>query len=256
MLISVSSNRDSKSTILEQVTDQNKSSLHRYQDLAIGTNNLWDLTLYEAINFFFSGMPGAPGLLLRKILYPKILSRVGRNVLFGRNVAIRHGRKIELGDNVIIDDNVLLDAKGSSNSGLSIGNNSMISRNCTLACKGGNIKLGSNGVIGVNSLIHAVKGSDVIIGNDVIIGAFTYFIGGGGYNSSAPDIPFKKQGAVTKGGVVVKDNVWIGSHVQLLDGVHVGTGCIIGAGAVVTKDIEDYAVVAGIPARKIRSRKP
>lgn len=57
---------------------------------------------------------------------------------------------------------------------------------------------------------------------------------------------------VREGGVIIKDDVWIGAGVIILSGVTVGECSVIGAGAVVTKDVEPYTVVAGVPARKIR----
>ena len=47
-----------------------------------------------------------------------------------------------------------------------------------------------------------------------------------------------------------------GSHVIILAGVTVGRGCVIGAGAVIAKDIPDWAVVVGNPARIVKYRKP
>ena len=51
------------------------------------------------------------------------------------------------------------------------------------------------------------------------------------------------------------DHVWIGAGVTILDGCTIGRGCIVGAGAVVTKSIEPYAIVAGVPAKKIGMRE-
>lgn len=54
--------------------------------------------------------------------------------------------------------------------------------------------------------------------------------------------------------VVIGDRAWIGSHAVLLHSVNVGEGAVVAAGAVVTKDVPPYAIVAGIPARRIGER--
>lgn len=58
--------------------------------------------------------------------------------------------------------------------------------------------------------------------------------------------PFKR--------VRIGNDVWIGTRVMVLGGVTVGDGAIIGAGSIVTKDVEPYSIVAGVPARSIRYR--
>lgn len=56
-------------------------------------------------------------------------------------------------------------------------------------------------------------------------------------------------------GLVIEEDAWIGSNVIILPKVtRIGKGAIIGAGSVVTKNVEDYAIVAGNPARKIGER--
>lgn len=60
---------------------------------------------------------------------------------------------------------------------------------------------------------------------------------------------------VREGGVIIKDDVWIGAGVIILSGVTIGECSVIGAGAVVTKDVEPYTIVAGVPARKIKDIK-
>jgi acetyltransferase-like isoleucine patch superfamily enzyme len=58
----------------------------------------------------------------------------------------------------------------------------------------------------------------------------------------------------TKGDIVIGNDVWIGQNALILSGVKVGDGAIVGAGAVVSKDIPDFAVVAGNPATVVKYR--
>ena len=60
--------------------------------------------------------------------------------------------------------------------------------------------------------------------------------------------------ALSKGDIVVDDDVWIGYGATILSGVHIGQGAVIAAGAIVTKNVEPYQIVAGIPAKPIKYR--
>lgn len=64
------------------------------------------------------------------------------------------------------------------------------------------------------------------------------------------------QDAVCRGPVRIGHDVWIGTAALILDGVSIGSGAVIAAGAVVTKDVEPYAIVGGNPARVVRHRFP
>lgn len=114
---------------------------------------------------------------------------------------------------------------------------------------GSGISIGNNSGLGVNCLVHGPLeiGENVMMGPNVVIFTHTH-------NYSRIDIPMCKQGSsVTK--VSIGNDVWIGMRAIIMPGVNVGNGVIIGAGAVVTKDIPDYAVVGGVPAKIIRFRK-
>lgn len=245
----------SEGTLHEQLTDGSKSAFARYQDLALGSNSVWYLIKYELIMLIASWVPGALGLVLRKFLYPFVLGDVGSNVVFGQGVAIRHGLKITIGSGVIIDDGAVLDAKGGANSGIVIGDNTIISRNVVLSCKNGDITIGSNCTVGISTLVHAMEGSDVVIGDEVLIGAFCYFIGSGPYGTENLELPFKKQGMLPQGGITIANNVWFGSHVQVLDGVNIEHSSIVGASTVVNKAIKEFDIVAGVPMKVLRNRK-
>lgn len=64
----------------------------------------------------------------------------------------------------------------------------------------------------------------------------------------------EKYEAGTKGDIIIEDDVWIGCGATIMSGVHIGKGAVIAAGAVVTKDVEPYAIVAGVPAKTIKMR--
>jgi Acetyltransferase (isoleucine patch superfamily) len=55
--------------------------------------------------------------------------------------------------------------------------------------------------------------------------------------------------------IVIEDDVWIGANATILPGVKVGRGSVIGAGSVVNKDIPEYSLAVGVPAKVIRNRK-
>lgn len=75
------------------------------------------------------------------------------------------------------------------------------------------------------------------------------------FNKLAPNAyGYIKGHPKSKGDVVIGNDVWIAAGATILPGVHVGNGAVIGAGAFVTKDVPDYAIVGGNPAKLIRYR--
>lgn len=71
---------------------------------------------------------------------------------------------------------------------------------------------------------------------------------------SRTDIPMREQGMQDFKPVSIGNDVWIGSRVTITSGVKIGNGCIIGTGSVVTKDVPDFAVVGGNPAKILKYR--
>lgn len=95
----------------------------------------------------------------------------------------------------------------------------------------------------------------VTIGNYLMMAEDVLFLGGNHVYDDI-DTPMMFQGGTTKTELVIADDVWIGARVIVLPGCkHIGKGAIIGAGSVVTKDVPDYAIVGGNPARVIRLRR-
>ena len=70
----------------------------------------------------------------------------------------------------------------------------------------------------------------------------------------APERPIRTQ-RVRSRGIVVGEDVWIGAAATVTDGVRVADHAVIGAGAVVTRDVAEFAIVAGVPARQIGDRR-
>jgi len=229
---------------------QDGGAAGKYQELIIGRPGIVALITYELVMLVSSWVPGALGLVLRRFLYPLLLGDCGRKPVFGQNVVLRHPHKIRLGDNVIVDDNCMLDAKGSSNRGIALGDGVFLGRNTILSCKNGDIELADGVNIGFNSQI--ASGSSVRIGKDGLLAAYCYLIGGG-HEFSDPNTPVQEQKAVSHG-VVLGDNVWLGAGVKVLDGVSVGADSVVGAGAVVSEDVPERSIAAGIPARVLRQR--
>ena len=122
-------------------------------------------------------------------------------------------------------------------------------------------------------IVQTGQNGSVIIGSDThiqprcLISAFMGKIRIGRFGEIAPHCafysydhgykankPIRNQPLQTKGGIVIEDDVWLGYGVIVLDGVRIRKGAVIGAGAIVTKDIPENAVAAGIPARVIKMR--
>ncbi len=243
---------DPRITVIQQeLFNENRSKVDKYRDLVIGRPGLGPLVAYELVMLLSSWVPGALGLFLRSKLYPLVLGRVGRNVVFGVNVTLRHPHKIRIGDNVVIDDGCCLDAKGTDNHGLVIGHGVFVGRNTILSCKNGDIAIEDRANIGFNCEIFSA--SRVRLGQDTLMAAYTYLVGGD-HLYDRVDIPVLQQGRTARG-IDVGNGVWLGTHVVVTDGSTIGRDAIIGAGAVVVGEVPEFAIAAGIPAKVMRDRR-
>jgi len=162
---------------------------------------------------------------------------------------------------------------------LTVGSNFIAEEYCEINCLSVNgIKLGNKVTIGSYALIRPTgkyggePGMGLIVGDNSNIGPFAY-IGCSGmitigsnvmisprvsiyaenHNFSRTDITMKEQG-VTREDVIIEDDCWIAANSIVLAGVTIGKGSIVAAGSVVTKDVPPYSIVAGSPARVIKSR--
>lgn len=107
------------------------------------------------------------------------------------------------------------------------------------------IKLGNNCHINQSCFIDGRAG--VEIGNNVSISHYCHLVTGShDLHSTTFDYIGKS--------IILKDYVWIGIGATILQGVTIGRGAVVCAGAVVTKNVPDFAIVAGVPAKIIGER--
>lgn len=76
------------------------------------------------------------------------------------------------------------------------------------------------------------------------------------YMKDEPAFAAARDAFIPAGNTVIGNDVWIGSEAMIMPGVSVGHGAIVGSRAVVTRDVADYAIVAGNPAKELRMRFP
>lgn len=106
---------------------------------------------------------------------------------------------------------------------------------------------------------YSYLGTSCYIGPNVVLGRYVvaadqFAIVGQDHEFRRPGVPVSYGGAPKRKRTYIEDDVWIGFRVTMIAGVTVGRGAIIAAGAVVTKDVEPYSIMAGVPARKIGDR--
>lgn len=193
--------------------------------------------------------------LLRGMFLKLFLGQTQGLLLVKKHVRLRNPRMIKLGKNFIAED--FCEIQGLSNKGITIGDNVTIGSMSMIRPSGyyGD-RMGEGMVIGDNSNIGPYNfvgcsgfvniGKNVLIGSHVVILAESHIF-------ESTDKLMKSQG-LTREGITIEDDCWLGTGSKILDGVTIGEGSIVGAGAVVTKSVEPYSIVAGVPARLIRKR--
>ena len=101
---------------------------------------------------------------------------------------------------------------------------------------------------------HITAINKISIGNGVLTGRWVTITDNshGIFNKEELDLTPLVRPLYSKGDISIGDNVWIGDKVTILSNVSIGKGCIIAANSVVTKDIPEYCMIAGVPARIIK----
>jgi acetyltransferase-like isoleucine patch superfamily enzyme len=116
---------------------------------------------------------------------------------------------------------------------------SIIDTNC------GDIEIGDNVSFNHYSVLYGHGG--VVIGSDTRIAAHVVIIPAN--HRYADRLQLIREQGLTCNGINIDENVWVGTKATILDGVNIGKGAVIGASALVTKDVPEYTVAKGVPAR-------
>jgi acetyltransferase-like isoleucine patch superfamily enzyme len=237
----------------KELIDAKRPLAAKYGSLFVGKKGPWALFKYEFVQMFITPVPGALGLWLRKIFYPRLMKKVGRGVVFGRNITLRHPYKIEIGDNTFIDDNAVLDAKGGSNAGIRIGTNAYLGRNTALSCKEGSIEIGDYANLSADCSL--LSETSIRIGRTSFLAGGCYLVAGGNHPITDTSKPIMFQPSEAKGGIEIGEDVWLGAGVTVLDGVVIGKGSVVGAGAIVAASLPEYAYAVGGRTLRVRDRR-
>lgn len=114
-----------------------------------------------------------------------------------------------------------------------------------------NIQIGEQSFVGKRTRFVAYD-AKIIVGKNVLIASNTTILSRT-HIFSELDTPINTQGYENKT-VIIEDDVWIGANSTILYGVIIGKGSIIAANSVVTKDVDAYSIVGGVPAKFIKKR--
>jgi acetyltransferase-like isoleucine patch superfamily enzyme len=165
--------------------------------------------------------------MMRLVVIRALCKRAGHDLQVGPNVVLKHPETMEFGDCVFIGAQTMIQGRFD-----------------------GTCKIGSHVWIGPQAYFDA---RNLVLEDYVGWGPGAKVLGS--VHTGVPmDQPIITTGLEIKP-VTVGFGADIGMNASILPGVHIGTHSIVGAGAVVTQDVPDYAIVAGVPARVMRDRR-
>ena len=169
--------------------------------------------------------------------------RIKKTCIVGNNTKLCHGTSctfekkntIRFGDNCVIYGTFITQDKGT----LEIGNNTTIRYNTRIGAVD-SVKIGNNVIISNNVTIYDNNNHPTGIAerDNICKNLLDSEVWKWKYSASSP--------------VVIEDSVWICERATILKGVHIGKGAIVAMGAIVTNDVPEKAIVAGIPAKVIK----
>lgn len=194
-------------------------------------------------------------MLLRGAAIKPWLRRSGGPLFMGRGARLKNPQLISHSGRLVVED--YAEVQGLAVHGLNFGEEVSIGRGVQIrpsSYYGGDVGVGlwvgDRSSFGSGCFVGC--SGEITIGSDVMIGpGARLFSENHEFSSTAETI--KSQGVV-RSFLRIGDDTWVGSGVTITAGVTVGSGAVIAAGSVVTRDVPDGAVVAGVPAKVIRTR--
>jgi acetyltransferase-like isoleucine patch superfamily enzyme len=181
--------------------------------------------LHELFATYRTGEDGLSALM-RRVLLRAICRSAGDGLQIGPDVVLKHPETLEFGDCVFIGAQAMIQGRFD-----------------------GTCRIGNHVWIGPQAYFDA---RNLVLEDYVGWGPGAKVLGST-HTGQPCDVPIIKTGLVIKP-VVIGFGADIGMNASILPGVRVGQQAIVGAGAVVTQDVPDYAVVAGVPARVLYFR--
>lgn len=166
------------------------------------------------------------GYALRAVSFDLLGNKRRGAVAIGKNVSFDPRLKVLLGKKVYIGPNAVFQGEGA-------------------------VSIGAGTYVGAGFSCNAMK--QITIGDSCMMGNYVSIIDnnhGTRRGINMIDQPLESHS------VEISSNCWLGEKATVLAGVRIGEGAIVAAGAVVTRDVQPYTVVAGVPARSIKSIPP
>ncbi len=137
---------------------------------------------------------------------------------------------------------------------IKFGKDISIGDHCAFYCQdyelGSRLEIGNGVKFNRNVMLNSDKGGQIYIGDDVLFGP-NVVVRASNHNFLNTKLKIKDQGH-TPGKIEIGNNVWISANATILPNVKIGEGAVIAAGAVVTKNVQPFSVVAGVPAKMIK----
>lgn len=187
-------------------------------------------------------------------------AKIGKNVSIGDNCII--GEDVVIGDNVIIKNNVVIECPTvigencTIASGVIIGSDGFgyyydVNGNNTVVPHVGGVQIGSHVDIGANTCIDRGTINDTVIGSYTKIDNLCHIA----HNVKIGENVFVIALSMIGGSAVLDDGVYVAPGAKVMNQLRIGRNAFIGMGAVVTGDVDENDVVAGVPAKVIRKRR-